>query len=284
MKYATGAAFRAALEERLRRTAAEQGDLALLRLRRLVVFDRLLARLLVVAPDRWVVKGGLALDLRLGDRARTTRDLDLARRDTEEATMADLIAAQAVDLGDFFTFAIRRTGALDVATEGAAVRYHATAALAGRRFEHVIIDIGFGQPILGTPDRLRGSDILGFAGIEPIEVPALPLEQQVAEKLHAYTRTYGQAREKSRVKDLVDLVLIPSTARFGAGRLREAIDLTFTSRNTHAVPVALPSPPATWAVAFTTTCGRSWIQPRPCLRAPTGCRFRRSPPRRYDPR
>ncbi|MGH2531572.1 MAG: nucleotidyl transferase AbiEii/AbiGii toxin family protein [Thermomicrobiales bacterium] len=249
MRYATATAFRAALEQRLN-TAARQDQRALGRLRKMVVFDRLLARLLVVAPDRWIVKGGLALDLRLGDRARTTRDLDLARQDSEEAATTDLIAAQSLDLGDFFTFEIERQGKMDPDLEGAAVRYHVTAGLDGRRFEDAIIDVGFGDPLVGTPDRLHGPDFFGFAGFEPIEVPALPLEQHLAEKVHAYTRTFGGQHPSSRVKDLIDLVLIRSAADFEAGRLRHALDVTFTARGTHAIPAALPSPPSSWATVY----------------------------------
>ena len=51
----------------------------MVRLRKLVVFERLLSRLLVVAPERWVLKGGVALDFRFGERARATVGLDLAR-------------------------------------------------------------------------------------------------------------------------------------------------------------------------------------------------------------
>lgn len=65
MKYATPGAFRTALEQRLL-TAAREAGLPVVRLRKLVVFDRLLARLLIAAPDRWLLKGALALDLRLG--------------------------------------------------------------------------------------------------------------------------------------------------------------------------------------------------------------------------
>ncbi|MBX5490763.1 MAG: hypothetical protein IRZ14_06360 [Chloroflexi bacterium] len=51
MRYATAAAFRTALEQRLL-TVARQQDVPLVRLRKLVAFERLLARLMVVAPDR----------------------------------------------------------------------------------------------------------------------------------------------------------------------------------------------------------------------------------------
>ncbi len=50
---------------------------SLSRLRKMVVRDRLLARLLHAAPDRWIVKGGVALDLRLGVLAKSTKDLDV---------------------------------------------------------------------------------------------------------------------------------------------------------------------------------------------------------------
>ena len=106
MRYATAGAFRIALERRLL-TAAQQTGLPVMRLRKLVVFDRLLAHLLVAAPDRWLLKGGLALDLRLGARARTTKDMDLARRDGEEAATADLLAAHALDLKGYLAFALR---------------------------------------------------------------------------------------------------------------------------------------------------------------------------------
>jgi hypothetical protein len=248
VRYATPAAFRTALERRLLATS-QHGRVPLARLRKLVTFDRLLARLLVVAPDRWLLKGGLALDLRLGERSRTTRDMDLARRDDEDAATADLIAAQALDLGDHFAFAIQRTGALDAALDGAAVRYHAVAALAGRVFEEVVVDVGFSDLPL-APDRLAGSDLLAFAGIAPIVVPTVPLEQHIAEKVHAYTRTYANQRASSRVKDLIDLALIRTFMAVEAGRLRRALAATFASRGAHGLPPTLPPPPPGWATPY----------------------------------
>ena len=215
-----------------------------------MVFERLLARLLIVAPDRWLLKGALALDLRLGTRSRTTKDMDLARQDDEAAAITDLLAAQAIDLGDYFTFAIERTGRLDAAREGAAVRYHVAAALDGRSFEDVIVDIGFADLITTDPETLWGPDLLRFAAIEPITVPAVPIAQHVAEKVHAYTRTYPGERRSSRVKDLVDLVLIQSVLAFDAGSVRQALVSTFTQRGTHPLPAAFLVPPTDWGPAY----------------------------------
>lgn len=82
MRYPTATAFRRALEDRLNRRARMTGE-ATMRLRKNVVFQRLLARLLAISPGRWILKGGLALDLRLSDRGarpRATKDIDMARR------------------------------------------------------------------------------------------------------------------------------------------------------------------------------------------------------------
>jgi hypothetical protein len=60
MKYQNGAAFRRALEDRLRAQSLQSG-VALVRLRKMVAFDRFLARLLLAQPDTWVLKGGQAI-------------------------------------------------------------------------------------------------------------------------------------------------------------------------------------------------------------------------------
>ncbi|MBI3971553.1 MAG: nucleotidyl transferase AbiEii/AbiGii toxin family protein [Chloroflexi bacterium] len=273
MRYATAAAFRRALEARLLEHARTTG-LPLVRLRRMVVFERLLARQLTVAPDRWVLKGGLALDYRLGSRARTTRDMDLGRHDDESAATADLRAGQAVDLGDFFVFRVERTSHLDVALEGAAVRYRVRAELAGRPFEVVTLDVGFSPPSALPPDVVSASDLLAFAGIEPITVPVLPLAQHVAEKVHAYTRTYGaEAIASTRVKDLVDLVLICSEESLEADALQRALEETFAARATHQLPAALPPPPSSWTTPYAKIASELGLAPDVVVAYQTAARF-----------
>jgi hypothetical protein len=50
VRYTSGASFRRALEDRLRRRSIETGQ-PLVRLRKLVAFDRFLFRLLTAFPD-----------------------------------------------------------------------------------------------------------------------------------------------------------------------------------------------------------------------------------------
>jgi len=73
-EYRTAAAFKQALEQRLRATSTSGIDFA--RRRQLLVFDRFLARVVLEFGDAVVLKGGLAVELRI-ERARTTKDVDL---------------------------------------------------------------------------------------------------------------------------------------------------------------------------------------------------------------
>ena len=72
--YASGAAFKTALEHRLKDISVSGLDFT--RRRQVLVFERFLARITQVLGDAVVLKGGLVLELRL-EHARTTKDVDL---------------------------------------------------------------------------------------------------------------------------------------------------------------------------------------------------------------
>jgi predicted nucleotidyltransferase component of viral defense system len=247
VRYATAEAFRTALEQRLKNEAAASG-VALIRLRKRVAFERFLARLAASESSGWVLKGAFALELRLGLRTRTTKDIDLGRADDEEAATEHLNAATSVDLGDFFDFEVRRTPSLDAATGFRAVRYTVRANLDARRFEQFPVDVAFSEATPIQVESLFGANSLEFADIAELQLPVISLEQHVAEKLHAYTGSFGRdERESTRVKDLVDLVLIGESAEIDAKRLRGALETTFEQRTRQPLSNALPSPPPSWA-------------------------------------
>jgi hypothetical protein len=261
MKYATPAAFRQALDDRLKSEAAKTG-LGLARLRKRVAFELFLRRLVAVAPDRWILKGALALDFRFHATSRPTRDMDLGRADDEEAAIEDFAAAQELELDDYFTFAARRTDELDDVGDFQAVRFHVTAQLAGRVFDQFVVDVGFVDSISNNPDTIETSDLLSFAGIERIRVPALPLPQHIAEKVHAYTRKYGPTgRESTRPKDLVDILLIAGSEPLDAAALHEAIEATFAQRGQQPLPASLPSPPDAWREPYRRLAAEVDVEP-----------------------
>ena len=87
----------------------------------------------------------------------------------------------------------------------------------------------------------------------------IPREQQFAEKLHAYTLPRKGAAN-SRVRDLVDMVLLVQSGTLAKAKVAEAIRVTFDRRGTHAVPKMLPQPPTDWQKpydALAKECGLS---------------------------
>lgn len=196
-----------------------------------------------------MLKGGFALDLRLANRARATRDVDIDWHAEEEELADTLIEAAALTSDDFFTFGIERTG-MPPERLGGSHRFRVTASLAGRVFEMFLLDAGLHSSPVEEHDTLTTPDLLSFAEIEPVEVPAIRLERHIAEKLHAYTRRYGDDQPSSRVKDLIDIVLLSELASFDFEPLRDAILRTFGARESHELPGSLPPPPTEWTLPY----------------------------------
>jgi len=254
-RYQTPAALRRALEDRLLALVRREGG-DVNRLRRQTAFDRLLCRLFREANVPWLLKGGYAMELRMRG-ARTTRDLDLAIRQLpggarqwdEDAIRNLLEDAAGFDLGDGFEFIIGEpTMDLDAAPYGGS-RYPVEAQMAGRRFANFHLDVSAGDVLREPYETLEGRDWFGFAELPKAKVSAVSREEQFAEKLHAYTLP-RQGRPNTRVKDLVDLVLLSVSGTLNATRVAESIAATFRRRATHPVPATLPPPPEPWREPF----------------------------------
>ncbi|HEX7842237.1 MAG TPA: nucleotidyl transferase AbiEii/AbiGii toxin family protein [Kofleriaceae bacterium] len=224
----------------------------LARTRQLLVFDRFLARVVAVLGDAAMLKGGLALELRLA-RARATRDVDLRLMGAPEGILAALQAAGRLALDDFLTFEVRPDDDHpEIQNPGMPYegrRFRTECRLAGKLYGHPFgVDVAFGDPILGEPEVVVAKDLLAFAGIAPPTLRLYPLETHIAEKLHAYTMP--RPRRNSRVKDLPDIALLATAQSIDARRLCAALDQTFTFRKTHPVPASVPDPQPAWSTPY----------------------------------
>ncbi len=265
-RYKTPAALRRALEDRLLvAVRREGGDIQ--RMRRQAAFDRLLCRLFHEPDAPWLLKGGYAMELRIRT-ARTTRDVDLAIRQLpggatqwDEVSIRSLLGrAAGVELQDGFEFTVgEATMDLEAAPYGGS-RYPVEAQMAGRRFAMFHLDVSAGDVLREPFEILEGQDWLGFAGIAKARLLAVSGEEQFAEKLHAYTLP-RVGRENSRVKDLVDLVLLIERTKLDTVRLPQAIRETFHRRKTHDVPLALIQPPASWSASFSEMAAECGLEP-----------------------
>ncbi len=248
MKYKSGAAFRKALENRLLRQSQHE-SIPLFWLRKMVVFDRYLARLVNGQTDAWLLKGGVALQLRLGERSRTTKDLDILLKEARPDLHQTLVRVALIDLADWFLFEVRAPDQLDEEAPGVGYRFLVAAMLDGRLFEHFHLDVGVGNPVRGQPEMFKMPPLLSFAGIGATAIPCYPITQHLAEKVHAYTRPHPSG-PSTRVKDLVDILLLAEAEPFDQSELSAALQTTFTYWGTHEPPWTLPNPTASWSTPF----------------------------------
>ena len=212
-EYRSAAAFKEALEQRLRTASSSGVDFA--RRRQLVVFDRLLARVAFELGDAVTLKGGLAVELRIA-RARTTKDVDLQVTGRSDDILDRLHAAARRELGDFMVFTIRPDDRHpDIQNDGMkynGVRLRAECNLAGKVYGRPFgVDVAFGGPILGEPELIVADDVLGFAELLTrvefcvVEIPRfwtlssrVPLTKRVPKRKYALARDFSSSRRAER--------------------------------------------------------------------------------------
>lgn len=253
MNYDSPQALRAALEHRLLTTSQETG-IALDRLRRRVLFERIVSRLQIAEPGLWVLKGGMALEVRLSDAARLTKDIDVGLRDVV-VNAADLherlIDALSIDpFEDWFVLEVAEPAALREDGGGHLTwRVSVAATLADKHFGSIKLDVSPRAHELHATDRLPLPNSLDFAGTPTTDVEIVDVHRHAAEKFHAMTRDFGD-RENSRVRDLLDLVILIENDLLSPGSVADAAREVWAERNGTDPPRQLPSLPASWPARY----------------------------------
>jgi hypothetical protein len=208
----------------------------------MIAFERLMARL----DDRWILKGGYALQLRT-PQARTTQDIDLLVKDIPPETMTEsLLSALHQPLPDYFDFYAEQTNPVN--TQPKLYRFLVTARLAGREFERFHIDIGTQDPVVAPPEQLQPPNLLSFAGLSSAPILCYSISQHIAEKIHAIVLT--RQPPSSRVKDMVDVLLLAQMNKpLEISQLRCSLEQIFTARDT-ILPGHFDHIPAMWRQAY----------------------------------
>ena len=235
MKYSTAYAFRQALEQRIRR---DYHGKEIPRIRKMIVFERLMARL----DEKWILKGGYAIQLRT-KKARTTQDVDILAAEIDIQEIESTLRFELEkEVGDYFEFFVTKQET--VTDDGNSIRFTVTARVAGRIFERFHLDVGFSDTLYQPVDKLTPPNYLAFAEIEAHPILCYSIHQHIAEKVHAIWRP--RKVQSSRVKDLVDLVLLAGlSSDISNNDLREAICLVFGDRGDQ-VPNSFLTFPSDW--------------------------------------
>jgi hypothetical protein len=196
-------------------------------------FDRFLSRVFAEGEQsEWLLKGGMSMLARV-PRSRTTKDVDLAALHAPDLAEAEraLAALAAANLGDHLTFRLIRSAPTGLGENqpGVATRRCVFACLDvdyGTQVDTVVVDVVVGPPPVGRPEVVEPANRLHLRRpLITFPYRLYPVADQIADKVCATMDTqYPGGKRSSRVKDLVDLVVIAHTQTVHLDELRAAID------------------------------------------------------------
>ena len=203
--YASPAAFRRALTDKLK-NAAKESRWTLAQLQRQMAYDRLLERL-YLEDQGWIVKGATALLARdIGVRA--TIDVDVYRGIAADVAERELRSAAAKDIGDWFRFEIGPPQAIRNAADGTRLPVKAYIGTTTWAAFHADL-VGSDVTMTGEPENMPALARVVMPDLEQHGYRVYPLVDHVADKVAATFDRYGDTEAPStRYKDLVDLVAI----------------------------------------------------------------------------
>ncbi len=221
------------------------------RLRRTLAFELLTAAMTRDSDPTLVIKGGFALELRLGLRARATQDIDAMLRaggsvEEIDAHVRELLAPTLLD--GAISFEVR--SARPIGTTGA-VRFDIRVKWKQRSFAKVKLEVSDTEGSAGEAwDAVPGPDIAAQFAVDlggGVTVPCLPLRYQIAQKIHAVTDDH---EANDRFRDLIDLLLLDDVhGQNNDHILRDTCLEIFTLRDRHEWPPTVTGRPG-WEAGY----------------------------------
>lgn len=222
-------------------TYAHQQSLPPDRVRRMVGFECVIAAFEDVhaIPDGpvFILKGGVAMELRTGARSRATKDIDAVIRgrdltidDVTDTVTGTLRSASLMD-GDI-TFSVnegRQIAGVD------AVRFVVQVRWRGESFHRLQLEVSTAQPEDHAWDEVPMMGIAeNFAmQVRAATVRCLPIPEQMAQKIHACT---APTSFNDRFRDLIDLMILAELTTHSDADILECCARVFAARATHPWP------------------------------------------------
>lgn len=187
----------------------------------------------------FLIKGGVALELRLRDRARATKDIDVVLQHPDADLARTLERALTGDPYQGFSFRRKRDPLL---LDNGVVNMEFAVSYRGGVWASIAVDIARAESSESEVEWLKAiplSDAFGVIG--PDALPCLPLRLHVAQKLHGMTLPPRPGKRNERFRDLIDLLLMETLVADYEG-LREACEAVFRNRGTHSWPPSIDLP------------------------------------------
>jgi len=194
---------------------------------------------------RFLIKGGISMELRLGLGARSTQDVDIVFRGR---TTELLDALEEAFEHPYSGFDFRRKGEPQDIRDTGSKRLALQVSFQQRTWQTLTVEIA--RPEANESDLVRSAiSLADFKLLSPEHVTCLSLRYQIAQKIHAVTEEPADGRPNLRHWDLIDLILLRALLEEDIWRVREACVRTFEDRGTHAWPPTLKVPDA-WSEPY----------------------------------
>jgi len=184
---------------------------------------------------RFLIKGGISMELRLGLAARATKDVDVVFRGDPSELVDALDEAFAQP---YSGFEFRRKTELEPIRETGSHRFDVQVSFHGKSWETIQVE--------AAPAEADEAEIVvaaislaDFSLDGPDRITCLSLRYQIAQKLHAVTETPADGRTNLRHWDLTDLILLQTLVPEDLAGVRAACSEVFEARATHPWPPAL---------------------------------------------
>ncbi len=107
---------------------------------------------------------------------------------------------------------------------------------------------------------------LDFAGVPAPVIEVIDVDRHAAEKFHAMVRDFGD-RENSRVRDLVDLVILIEHDLLDRSKVAAAIAQVWAERDGSDPPSAFPPLPESWRQRYPALAADHVIEARSFVQA-----------------
>ena len=196
----------------------------------------------------FIVKGGTAMQLRLGIRARATTDLDVAFAGQVDEWLALFDEATAERTWSGFTVT-RKTAPTQIEVTSVGYRpwrVPLQVRYEGREFGSISLEVAIDGAAADHQELVipEGIELAVFEIDPPRLVPCLDVPNQIAQKLHACTEPLSEGND--RVRDVLDIWLLEALLEPGEiAAIKDACISTFQRRQRHAWPPEV-IPSASW--------------------------------------
>ena len=193
------------------------------------MFERILERLSISKyKNNFILKGGLLLSSIMGIDIRTTMDMDTCIKGitlTDDELYQVLNEILSIDVGDNVKFEIKNSKPIREEDDYGGLRYNIVALFDNIRV-NLNIDIATGDLI--TPKEIEYTYKMMFEE-RNLKLMTYNIETIIAEK---FQTIISRSILNSRMKDYYDLYYLLKNKEFSNKNLKEAINKTFSKRDT----------------------------------------------------